>query len=90
MCIYIRSAYIFVYMAVSILYLSFYNHKTITEQTLKFRVGEAQAKWKIELDLPRVHIYWYINLGAYFLLKCLRLSWVWPAALNSFCMLRLK
>ena len=25
-------------MAVSILYLSFYNHKTITEQTLKFRV----------------------------------------------------
>ena len=23
---------------VSILYLSFYNHKTITEQTLKFRV----------------------------------------------------
>ena len=32
----------------------------------------------------------YINLGAYFLLKCLRLSWVWPAALKSFCMLRLN
>ena len=75
-------------MAVSILYLSFYNHKTITEQTLKFRVGEPQAKWKIELDLPRVHIYWYINLGAYLLLKCLRLSWVWPAAPKSFCILR--
>ena len=81
---------IYIYMAVSILYLSFYNHKTITEQTLKFRVGEPQAKWKIELDLPRVHIYWYINLGAYFLLKCLRLSWVWPAAPKSVCMLRKK
>ena len=33
---------------------------------------------------------WYINSGAYFLLQCLRLSWVWPAALNSFCILRLK
>ena len=74
-------------MAVSILYLSFYNHKTITEQTLKFRVGEPQAKWKFELDLPRVHIYWYINLGAYFLLKCLRVSWVWPAAPKSVCIL---
>ena len=51
-------------MAVSILYLSFYNHKTITEQTLKFRV--------------------------IFLLKCLRLSWVWPAAPKSCCMLRKK
>ena len=30
--------YIYIYMAVSILYLSFYNHKTITEQPLKFRV----------------------------------------------------
>ena len=36
--------------------------------------------------MPRVHIYWYINLGAYFLLKCLRLSWVWPAAPKSVCM----
>ena len=51
------SIYIYIYMAVSILYLSFYNHKTITEQTLKFRVGEPQAKWTIELYLPRVHIY---------------------------------
>ena len=27
---------------------------------------------------------WYINSGACFLLKCLRLSWVWPAALTRF------
>ena len=37
----------YIYMAVSILCLSFYNHKTITEQTLKFGVGEPQANGKL-------------------------------------------
>ena len=30
------------------------------------------------------------EISRYVLLKCLRLSWVWPAALKSFCILRLK
>ena len=31
-----------------------------------------------------------VTVACYFWLKCLRLSWVWPAALKSFCILRLK
>ena len=57
-------------MAVSILYLSFYNHKTITEQTLKFRVGDPQVKWNTELDLPRVHIYILVHsFGCLYFIK---------------------
>ena len=51
-------------MAVSILYLSFYNHK---------------KKYRTNFEISR-----------YSLLKCLRLSWVWPAALKSFCILHKK